>query len=251
MIIDAHVHLPVGNEYIDMESKKKRLLLEMKNAGVDKCIAIADSWPESDIGSNSDLVDLFEGCGNVYVIGGISPFKCFSETLENLDRFISDKKIKGIKLFTGHEEFYLTDECIKPVYELAMKHNVPVLFHSGWDNVKYGDVNVAEEVIKEYPHLQFVCCHCWYPEISKCMGLIKYPNIAFDLSSVADNEDILDKISAEVKALTEKIPDRVMFGSDSFGCSMEGHIKFVTDLGLVPDIEQKVLADNAIRIYGL
>ena len=88
MIIDAHVHLPVGNEYIDMESKKKRLLLEMKNAGVDKCIAIADSWPESDIGSNDDLVDLFEGCGNVYVIGGISPFKCFSETLKNLDRFI-------------------------------------------------------------------------------------------------------------------------------------------------------------------
>ena len=85
MIIDAHVHLPVGNEYIDMESKKKRLLLEMKNAGVDKCIAIADSWPESDIGSNSDLVDLFEDCGNVYVIGGISPFKCFSETLENLE----------------------------------------------------------------------------------------------------------------------------------------------------------------------
>jgi len=141
--------------------------------------------------------------------------------------------------------------CIKPVYELAMKHNVPVLFHSGWDNVKYGDVNVAEEVIKEYPHLQFVCCHCWYPEISKCMGLIKYPNIAFDLSSVADNESVLDKISEEVKALAEQVPDRVMFGSDSFGCSMEGHIKFVTDLGLVPDIEQKVLADNAIRIYGL
>lgn len=64
----------------------------------------------------------------------------------------------GIKLFTGHETFYLTDEKLKIVYELAIQYNVPVLFHSGWDNFKYADVSLAAEVAKSYPNL---CCNQW------------------------------------------------------------------------------------------
>ena len=218
---------------------------------VDRCVVIADSWPESEIGSTDELVELFLMDENIFIVGGISPCKNFSEQLKKLDEYLNEKKIVGVKLYTGHEEFYLTDDRLKDVFGLAIRYHVPVLFHSGWDNAQYGDADIAEAVLREYPDLQLVCCHCWYPEISKCRKLIKYPNLAFDLSSVADDADVLDRIKDDVKLLIESVPDRVMFGSDSFGCSMEAHIRFIKDLDLPEETECKVLAENARRIYAL
>ena len=42
MMIDAHVHLPVGAELRFLQAKKERLLQEMKRNHVDKCIVISD-----------------------------------------------------------------------------------------------------------------------------------------------------------------------------------------------------------------
>lgn len=47
--------------------------------------------------------------------------------LEKLKDYLDKKLVVGIKLFTGHEEFYLTDERLKEVYELVIQYNVPVL----------------------------------------------------------------------------------------------------------------------------
>ena len=253
LLIDAHIHLPTGDQYKNLVSKKDRVLAELEQNGVDKCIVIADSWPQSEIGSNDEVVSLFPRVpdAKVFVVGGISPVMEFDKTFRMIEQFIERKQIVGIKLFTGHEKFYLTDDRLKPVYELAMRTRVPVLFHSGWDNEEYGDTYIAESVLQTYPGLQLVCCHCWYPKIDKCMKLIDYPNIAFDLSSVADDPGITDKILTMVRALVEAAPDRVMFGSDSFGCSMAEHIRLVKRLGLDPAAEQLVFAGNAMRIYGI
>lgn len=51
-----------------------------------------------------------------------------------------------------------SDEKLKVVYELAIQYNVPVLFHSGWDNCKYADVSLVAEVARSYPDLKVVCC---------------------------------------------------------------------------------------------
>lgn len=242
MIIDAHVHLPVGEQFSDMASKKEKLLDEMKKNHVDKCIVIADSWPDSEIGTTEELVSLFLRTknANVFVVGGISPIKNFDETFEKLLQYALHKQIVGSKLYTGHESLYLTDNKLKDVYALAIKYNLPLLFHSAWDNIDFGNVDVAESILKQFPELQLVCCHCWYPEIRKCRHLLKYPNIAFDLSSIADNADILDNIRSEAKLLIEGVPERVIFGSDSFGYSMIEHIKFIKSLKLTASLSKKL-----------
>ena len=56
MIIDSHMHLPVN--FPDFASKKQALLDEMKRNGVDRGVIIADSFPESEIGSVRDCADL-------------------------------------------------------------------------------------------------------------------------------------------------------------------------------------------------
>ena len=251
MMIDAHVHLPAGAEFRSLQAKKERLLQEMKKNHLDKCIVISDSYLNSEIGTMEECVTLFKDTDRVSVVGGISPFAEFSAQLERMRKYLEQRQIVGIKLFTGHEKFYLTDERLENVYDLAIQYDVPVLFHSGWDNSQYSDVDVVEAVLQKYPTLKLVCCHCFYPHIDKGIQLIKYPNLYFDISSVADDEEMLEQMRMQIMRLICLVPDRVLFGSDAFGCSMEEHIEFINGMALSHDLKQKVFSENARRLYRL
>lgn len=60
MIIDAHVHLPIVDGCISLQQKKERLLLEMTQNQVRKCIVISDSDITSPIGTVDECVELFK-----------------------------------------------------------------------------------------------------------------------------------------------------------------------------------------------
>lgn len=163
MIIDAHVHLPVGDERDSLQKQKNQLLKDMKENHVDKCIVISDSEIHSTIGSMEECVELFGEEKNISVVAGISPNIHFEEQWRRLQKYLMRKQVVGIKLFTGHEAIYLTDERLEIVYETAIQYDVPVLFHSGWENSQYSDVSKVMEIASKYPRLKLVCCHCFYP----------------------------------------------------------------------------------------
>lgn len=251
MIIDAHVHLPVGAGYISLEQKKEKLLHEMCRNQVEQCIVISDSSMESAIGSVDECVELFEQTDNVFVVGGISPLYEFQAQLTKLRKYLYMEMIVGIKLFPGHEAFYLTDERLGKVYELAIGYDVPVSFHSGWDNREYSDVSLAVEIAKKYPQLKLVCCHCFYPEIEKCMQLVDFENVYFDLSSIADDKNRMSDVASKCKKMIDAAPTRVLFGSDYSSCNQQEHIELVKGLKLERHIADNVLWRNAKMVYQL
>ena len=251
MIIDAHVHLPVVEGCISLEQKRKQLLREMVVNQVDYSIVISDSADKSEIGTLDECVSLFEKIDNIYVVGGISPFYKFQTQLGKIKAYLERKLLVGIKLIPGHEDFYLTDERLNAVYELAVCYNVPVLFHSGWDNCKYGDVSLAAEITKRYPALKLVCCHCFYPEIEKCKQLIPFQNVFFDISSIADDSEKTPEISNWIKEIILAAPTRVLYSSDYSCCSQLKHIEFVRGLGLEKTIEDMLFWRNAKYVYQL
>lgn len=59
MIIDAHVHLPVGNGWISLGQKKEYLLRGMAMNQVDYCIVISDSRDKSEIGTLDECASTF------------------------------------------------------------------------------------------------------------------------------------------------------------------------------------------------
>lgn len=250
-MIDAHVHLPMGDGMDNRAAQRLRLLNEMRTNGISGCIVIADSETQSVIGTNEECIALFAEDANVHVIAGISPDIDYVNQLAKCEGFLADGSAIALKLFTGHEVFYLTDERLDAVYELAERYDVPVLFHSGWENAQYGDAQYAAQVAGKRPGLKLVCCHCWYPQIEKCMPLTGLKKLYFDLSSVADDPAILPEISEQVRALIAAAPDRVLFGSDYSGCSMAAHLEFVSNLGLPKGTEEKVLSGNAKTLYRI
>lgn len=184
-ILDAHMHLPTQG--ISLSEKKEILLKEMQKNGIDEGIVISDSAITSEIGSLKDCLELFSDTCYVHVVGGISPFFNYKEQCKLLDTALSEKKIVGIKLFCGHESFYLSDNILEPVYALAETYNVPVLFHSEKDSSQYASYFAVCEAVRQHPNITFVCCHCHYPNVEACFQRYKnVNNIVFDISSIAD-----------------------------------------------------------------
>jgi len=248
IIIDAHLHLPVSPA--SPEEKKAALLAEMKANKVSRGVVISDSEPESAIGTLGECAELFAHCADIAVVGGISPYFGYADQLALADRLLTTGLLAGIKLFCGHEPIYLTDENLDPVYSLAEKHGVPVLFHSGWDNAHYSAPEVIRSAAKKHRGISFVCCHCCYPRLSDCFRtLADCENVHFDLSSVADGSrsEFIPVLENAVRAM----PGRFLFGSDYGSCDQAEHLRFLRRLELSAHERQAVFCDNARRMYGL
>ncbi len=245
-IIDVHMHLPT--DYQNLSEKKNALLLEMKRNGVSKGVVISDSELVSSIGNMRECVNLFQDCPNIAVVGGISPFINYNEQLSLLEYFVIRKKILGIKLYCGHEPVYLNDNVLEPVYSLAQKHNLPVLFHSGWDNSQYSSPEIIKQAAEKHSNVRLICCHCCYPNLSECFDtLAEYANVYFDVSSIADGN--INYIKPVLEQAIRKMPDRFIFGSDYGCCSQEKHIVLGNNLDISEYAKEMLFYKNAERIY--
>lgn len=248
MIIDAHLHLPV--EPSSLKGKKTALLEEMNRNGAVKGVVISDSELESPIGSLAECAELFADCPDIAVVGGISPYISYERQLKLMDDLLARGLLAGIKLFCGHEPICLTDENLAAVYTLAKKHRVPVLFHSGWDNAQYTTPEIIRRASKANHEIEFVCCHCCYPDLSDCFRVLAdCDNVHFDLSSVAEgrNAEFIPALEAAIHAM----PERFIFGSDFGSCDQAEHLRFFRQLNLSERESQFLFCENARRMYGL
>ena len=249
-IFDFHMHLPTG--FPTTEEKKKALLSEMKRNGVSKGVVISDSAIESEIGSLCECAELFSDTDNIFVVGGISPFFDYEKQLVLLEKFISEKKVSGIKIYCGHEPIYLDDEKLNPVYRIAEEYSVPVLFHSGWDNPQYSSPEVIKRAAALYPKVKFVCCHCCYPKLAECFEkLAEFENVYFDLSSTADDPEIYSEVKSAVENAVRNIPKRIIFGSDHASCDQRKHIEFFTGLDISDNEKGLIFYKNAEEILSI
>lgn len=248
-IFDFHMHLPI--DFPTAEEKKNALLAEMRRNGVTKGVVISDSANESEIGSLRECAEIFSDTDNIYVVGGISPYFDYAEQLVLLEKYISEKKASGIKIYCGHEPIYLDDEKLRPVYRIAEEYGVPVLFHSGWDDPQYSSADVIKRAAGLYSNVKFVCCHCCYPKLAECFeALAEFENVYFDLSSTADNLTIGEEIKTAVENAVRNMPKRIVFGSDHACCDQRRHIDFFMGLDISDKEKSFIFYKNAEDILA-
>lgn len=248
-IIDAHLHLPVNAP--DFPAKRAALLAELKRNGVDRGIVIADSTPESTIGSVRDCTVLFRGSRSIKVVAGISPYFNYAEQLALCKTLLANGEIAGMKLYTGHEQFYCTNEVLMPVYDLAAEYAVPVLFHTGWDNPQYAAPPIMKQLAQSRPQNTFVYCHCYYPDAAQCFeALGDCANVYFDISSTADNPAHIPQIRTALESAIRRMPERILFGSDFGSCSQRAHLDFAASLEIPAEHREMLMYRNAYDLYA-
>jgi len=271
-IIDAHMHPNFDDETSKNEAKEAGvdftldgLLKDFKKYGIIKAVAIPAATEQSFAIDNEKIKKLVLEKPEVFIgTCTITPLKYKHEDLVKLEEDIKKGIFKAIKLFPGYELFYPNQKECEPIYELAQRNKVPILFHTGdlteaKARLKYSQPLNVDDVAASFPNVNFVLCHLGNPWIMDAVEVLyKNKNTYADLSGfVAGKGDLIFKkyYKGRQKAMMEGIfyeitnVDRLMFGTDYPLTNYEFYIKFIKKLNLNKKEFQKVFFETAAKLF--
>jgi hypothetical protein len=261
MKIDCHLHLPVRDGLSNPDAQKNFLLQELQANNIDFGIVIPDNVLESSIGNLQQCLALFQKEKRIFIMPSINILKEPTSNIDELDDLFWEKKIVGLKIFPGHDEYYPNDVRLNPFIDLCRKHDAPFVVHTGWNSgnpnvAKWNDPKYIVEIADKHPDLKIVICHYFWPEMEYCYQITRRcKNIFFDTSGLADSE-LEDAIGKEtIKAVLERTiadkPRSVLLGSDFGMCDLASHIKLIDRLSISDKLKEAIYWENAVYLFHL
>lgn len=204
--------------------------------------------------------------------------------LEELDKILGHKLIKGIKLAFIHNEIALDVEAYDGIYDLARKHSVPVYHHVGSsplrtledfeteeerkNYLKSYDPTLLSRAVKKYSDVKFIFGHMGFDFNDEGFD---FSDDVFRLS--AQNKNIYLEISAFGREMfdpegrfmdhvlnklkTEALIERTIYGSDGPlypGATkqyLEAVLKSMERVSYTHDQAELVMYKNAKSIFKL
>lgn len=256
-IIDAHIHarFPGTPERTSkIKQSQDELLREMRQAGVVGAISHAPAD-----GDDSGYVDL-SAHGVIHCAG-------VGEKIDvaRLDEGLRTKKYRCLKIYLGYVHRFAADAAYRPVYELAKKHGVPVVFHTGDTystkaKLKFADPLTVDEVAVDFPQVTFVIAHCGNPWIESAAEVAyKNPNVYLDGSaflignleamSPAKIDELVVRPLGWIFRFVED-PTKLMFGTDWPLTHMAPYVAAFKK-AIPQEHWRAVFHDNAVRVFKL
>ena len=262
---DVHHHWVNEADYID------RLLRTMDRLGIVRTglIAMGDFIPDLFVRhgprvgcvDNQDLAKLVREYGDRF--WGWGYIRLGEHEPEDVDR-LADMGMAGLKFHVplapyGNPEYF-------PVYEKAMQHGLPCLFHTGLfypptpmpgrsiRSENYRPIHL-EPIAHEFPDLKMIAAHlgvCWNDEAATLCRMC--PNIYADLSGRVDGWRSSKPIEWFKQTLYwPTAHEKVLFGSDLHADEVEGtlkdHDRIFTLMGWNAQQIACVMGDNARKLF--
>jgi uncharacterized protein len=264
MIIDCHVHLNRYDEgdVSSLEDRYLRLKDEMAQHGVDYALVLSSYLATAERPNTQEILDVVEADPRIGVVAAVSYLNYRAADLADLRALLQEERIKGLKLYPGYEPFYVHDARMRVVYELAAEFNVPVMIHTGdtYDpkgRIKYSHPIEVDEVAVDFRDVTFVICHLGNPWITDAMEVIyKNPNVVGDISgfTLGHFEERFERFMLqqvnEVLAFAGD-PSKLLYGTDWPICTMSSYIRFVNNLKLTEEENDKIFWRNAARLFRI
>lgn len=274
-IIDAHIHFSnigsfhkTAEEQSFVDYSKKGIMNEFKEAGVvlgigmglTETLEIGFPDPKSNTPMGLDLDASLPN--NIVYCAGVNPYTLSNETLVLLENELQKDNVVGIKIYLGYYPFYAYDEIYHPVYALAEKYDVPVVFHTGDTYserglLKYSHPLTLDEVAVRFRNVRFVMAHFGDPCVLTGAEVVyKNANMFADLSGlIVGTEEELTSYSEGrfLDHLRHALVycdhyDRLLFGTDWPLAPIKPYIKFIQQL--IPEKYHKdVFYNNALKVF--
>ena len=262
MIIDSHTHLGKN------DATPERLLESMKRSGTDYALIIAGESFSKTLPSTEELIEMVKPHKNLFAIAAASPFNISATRLNELESYIKSGKVKGIKLFPGYEHYYAPDERLTGVYELSLRFNIPIIFHTGllWDPekkglIKYSNPLAIDEVATKFPDLKIVIAHMGNPWAEDCAAVVyKNKNIYVDISGFftdfggpfpkEEKNSFLAYIE-KIGGIVDNLKQRMLYGTDWPLCDMKEYVKIASAIKLTPEERELLFWKNAANLFNL
>ncbi len=273
-IIDAHFHYSKisafykAAELCGADYSKAGLL---KEAGEHQVIGgVCMGLTETTGGGFPDLqaetpmgFDIDDMPKNFYFSAGVNPEKLTDKHLADLEDMLRRPDCAGIKLYAGYYKYYVTDKIYEPVYELAVKYDLPVSIHSGdtySDSglLKYSHPLAVDELACTHTDMKIVICHLGNPWVMDTAEIVyKNENVYSDLSGllVGDHQrfgwfcgqELFLNMFRTALIFANRF-DKFLYGSDWPLASMKDYIHMIK-LIVPEEHHQKVFYDNALKVF--
>lgn len=264
MVIDCHTHINnYHNEEVDsIQECLNNLITSMKRNRVDKSMILTSYRVGPGRPSTKEAVDATRDLDNVFIVAGMDYHRFSAAEIKELEGYAKEGSIKGLKLYPGYQPFYPNDEKWEALYALAAEYKLPVMIHSGdtytpKGKVKYSHPIHVDEAAVDHPDVNFVICHLGNPWTRDCMEVVyKNKNVYTDISGLVLG-NFSDRFERYMRKQLEEMllfgvePDKVLFGTDWPISSMETYLEFMEELAAPVKEKQKILYQNAERLFNL
>lgn len=274
-IIDAHMHFSNIKSFHEtaetlsfVDYSRAGILREYKEAnvvlGIGMGLTETDGmgFPDNDAETPMGL-DLDKDLpSEIVYCAGVNPFNMDAAAMARLEEEVQKPNVVGIKIYLGYYPFYAYDEVYNPVYRLAAKYQLPVVFHTGDTYsdrglLKYSHPLALDEVAVRNRDVNFMMAHFGDPwTLTGAEIVYKNPNMYADLSGlIVGTEKELAKAS-EGRFLDHlrhalvfaNSYDKLIFGTDWPLAPIGPYIKFIQDL-IPEEFHQQVFYDTALKVF--
>ena len=254
-IIDVHTHTSFTGGTEPTTGRPRTMdqyFKEWREAGIVGAVA----HTTADGGGFQDLASR-----NVIYCGGVGD----RIDLKRIEGGLKSRQYRCIKIYLGYTHRYAYDRLYTPVYALAQKYDVPVVFHTGdtyskTAKLKYADPLTIDEVAVGHPKVTFVIAHCGNPWMESAAEVAyKNPNVYIECSAMLTGdldqapkekvETYVTKPIAWVFGYLED-PKKLMFGTDWPLVSMKPYVE-AYKRAIPKEHWKAVFHDNAVRVFKL
>ena len=239
-IIDIHAHTSCRKLYglCTDDASIEVIAQNMADNGIETTVLMPTYFPLKGTGVyNMDLLGRIKCRSGLKMFGSIDMTADVEAGLKELEQLASERKIIGIKLYPGYQDFRLLGDNAFKVYELASKFHLPVAVHTGslhscCNTKKCGTCRLEEleplahpfelePAAKAFPNVNFIACHMSNPEFDALFEVMaRYKNVYTDISGqlkTGSEEDIRDYrqfVSSQIQRFFNAYPERICFASD-------------------------------------
>lgn len=255
-VIDSHTHTRfTGAEepYSKIKQTREQYAKEWEEVGVVGAISHVSG---SGAGFNADMK-----AKNVFHCFGIAD----KVDLVGLEKGLKSHDYRCVKIYLGYIHRFAYDAPYRPVYKIAEKYNVPVVFHTGdtYDTkgkLKYSDPLTIDEVAVDFPNVTFVIAHIGNPWIQSAAEVAyKNPNVYLDGSALLIGDLTKEDPQTVEKYVVEPLrwtfgylenPAKLMYGTDWPLAGMKGYFEAFKK-AIPRDQWCNVFFNNAVNVFRL
>ncbi len=255
-VIDVHTHADFSGKQEETSGilqTREQFVRELKEAGV---VGAVSHSPQG--GGSIDDSLKSEGVIHCFGVGAqVTPSK--------VEVGLKSGRYGCIKIYLGYVHRWAYDNEYRPLYRLAEKYDVPVVFHTGDPystkaKLKFTDPLTVDEVAVDFPKVRFVIAHCGNPwHASAAEVAFKNPNVYLECSAFLIGD--LTKYSPEVidRHVVQPIswifsyvddPTKIMFGTDWPLVGIKPYLEVYKRA--IPKADwPAVFHDNAARVFKI
>lgn len=280
LVIDIHTH-PAFFEVINHDPKQfeyrrqtlglykagkaalQHIFNQMKYAGIDRLALLPLDLTTTDgqtVVSNEEVVSIVKLAPERFIgFASIDPRR--QNAVELLEDAFSNQRLAGLKLHPSKQRFFPADELLEPIYQCCIRHNKPILFHSGISlepntNSKYARPECFEDVALRHPNLRICLAHFGWPWVTETAALmLKYPNVYTDtgllyFDNAREFYDHVFKGELGEHWIDRSLRHQVMFGSNNPRFEQIRMVEALCKIGWRESTLELVLGRNALEFLG-